>query len=101
MSFAMLFGARACHARMLRALLPAICAALLVAGCGKDNDDAAKKKAAAAAPQAVSVTVMRAQPQRVPISLEAVGQAEGSREVEVRARISGIIEKRLFTEGAP
>jgi membrane fusion protein (multidrug efflux system) len=41
------------------------------------------------------------EPQRVPVSLEAVGQGEGSREVEVRARISGIIEKRLFTEGAP
>ena len=85
----------------MRALLPAFCAALLVAACGKDNDDAAKKKAAAAAPQTVPVTVVRVQPQRVPISLEAVGQAAGSREVEVRARISGIIERRLFTEGAP
>jgi membrane fusion protein (multidrug efflux system) len=41
------------------------------------------------------------QPQRVPIAFETVGQAEGSREVEVRARVSGILEKRLYTEGAP
>lgn len=39
--------------------------------------------------------------QRVPISLDAVGQAEGSREVEIRARVSGILEKRLYTEGTP
>jgi membrane fusion protein (multidrug efflux system) len=44
---------------------------------------------------------MRMELQRVPISLDAVGQAEGSREVEIRARISGILEKRLYTEGAP
>jgi membrane fusion protein (multidrug efflux system) len=75
-------------------------AVVLLAACGKDSDDAAKKKAAAA-PQAIPVTVQRVQTQRVPITLDAVGQAEGSREVEVRARISGIIEKRLFTEGAP
>ena len=46
------------------------------------------------------VTVERVEPRRVPIALEAVGQAEGSREVEVRARVSGILEKRLFDEGA-
>ncbi|MBX3666581.1 MAG: efflux RND transporter periplasmic adaptor subunit, partial [Burkholderiales bacterium] len=39
--------------------------------------------------------------QRVPISLDAVGQAEGSREVEIRPRVSGILEKRLYTEGTP
>jgi membrane fusion protein (multidrug efflux system) len=41
------------------------------------------------------------QPQSVPIAVEAVGQAEGSREVEVRARVSGILEKRLYNEGEP
>ena len=74
-------------------------AAVFLHGCGNDADDAAKKKAAAAAPQAIPVTVKQVQPQRVPIVLEAVGQAEGSREVEVRARVSGILEKRLFNEG--
>jgi len=38
-------------------------------------------------------------PQRVPIVLDAVGQVQGSKEVEVRARVSGILQKRLFTEG--
>jgi membrane fusion protein (multidrug efflux system) len=49
----------------------------------------------------VPVTVQKVELQRVPISLDAVGQAEGSREVEVRSRVSGILEKRLYTEGAP
>ena len=47
------------------------------------------------------VQVERAELKRVPIVLEAVGQAQGSREVEVRARVSGILEKRLYEEGAP
>lgn len=73
---------------------------ILLAACGNGGDDDAKKKAAAAA-QAIPATVLQVQPQRVPIMLEAVGQAEGSREVEVRARVSGILEKRLFAEGEP
>ena len=47
------------------------------------------------------VTAIRVSLQKVPVSLEAVGQAEGSREVEIRARVSGILEQRLYEEGAP
>ena len=46
------------------------------------------------------MAVKRVEPTRVPFVLEAVGQAEGSREVEVRPRVSGILEKRLYSEGA-
>ena len=38
-------------------------------------------------------------PQRVAIAAEAVGQVEGSKEVEVRARVSGILLKRIYSEG--
>ena len=84
----------------VRALRVSACAslALLVLACGKPADPAGK---GAAGMPAIPVTVERVEPQRVPIALEAVGQAEGSREVEVRARVSGILEKRLYTEGAP
>src|SRR5688572_28338146 len=67
------------------------------AGSGSDKGG----KGAGAPPPAIPVTVQRVELQRVPIVLEAVGQAEGSREVEVRARVSGILEKRLYSEGAP
>jgi membrane fusion protein (multidrug efflux system) len=102
MSFATSFdpARKPCSARVFFAAVA--CAVLLLAGCGKGNDDAAKKKGAAAAPPpAIPVAVKQVQPQRIPITLETVGQAEGSREVEVRARVSGIVERRLYTEGAP
>jgi membrane fusion protein (multidrug efflux system) len=73
-------------------------ALLVVAGCGKKEGNGATQ---AAAPPPVQVSVIQATTQRVPISLETVGQAEGSREVEIRARVTGILEKRLFQEGAP
>ncbi|MDD5329063.1 MAG: efflux RND transporter periplasmic adaptor subunit [Sulfuricella sp.] len=47
------------------------------------------------------VTVIDVQPTRVPLTVEAVGQTEGAREVEVRARVGGILQKRLYEEGAP
>ena len=37
--------------------------------------------------------------QTVPVLIEVVGQAEGSREVEVRARVSGVLERQLYKEG--
>src|ERR1700693_4447584 len=43
--------------------------------------------------------VIEAAPQSVPIVIEAVGQVEGSKEVEVRARVSGILKRRLYQEG--
>jgi membrane fusion protein (multidrug efflux system) len=47
------------------------------------------------------VTALEMQPTRVETSVEAVAQTEGAREVEVRARVGGILEKRVFDEGSP
>ena len=74
-------------------------AVVLLVACNKQSSDDAQKNATGA-PPALPVTVQRAELQRVPIALEAVGQTEGSREVEIRSRVSGILEKRLYTEGA-
>lgn len=46
------------------------------------------------------VTVQAVAPQTFPVSFEYVGQTAGSKDVEVRARVTGIIEKRLYQEGA-
>ncbi len=46
------------------------------------------------------MTLLEAQPTRVPSSVEVTAQTEGSREVEVRARVGGILEKRLYEEGS-
>lgn len=74
--------------------------ALIAGGCGKGGDSTAQN-AAGSAPPPIAVAIKRMEPQRVPIALEAVGQAEGSREVEIRARVTGILEKRLYSEGEP
>jgi len=47
------------------------------------------------------VNVMTAAPQELPVSFEYVGQTTGSREVEVRARVTGILMSRNFREGEP
>lgn len=67
---------------------------LLATGCSRSGPP----KAAAAQAMPVSVMVVKNEP--VPFALEAVGQAEGSREVEVRARVGGILVKRFYQEGS-
>ncbi|MGD8589145.1 MAG: efflux RND transporter periplasmic adaptor subunit [Chromatiales bacterium] len=48
-------------------------------------------------PQPVQVLELR--PRDLPISFEYVGRLEASREIEIRPRITGLIEERLFDEG--
>jgi membrane fusion protein (multidrug efflux system) len=45
------------------------------------------------------VTVVAIAPQTVPVTYEYVAQTAGSREVEVRARVTGILLKRSYREG--
>jgi len=51
------------------------------------------------APAGVQAKVLQVAPQRVPIALESVAQVEGSKEVEVRARVAGILHQRIYAEG--
>jgi membrane fusion protein, multidrug efflux system len=79
------------------ALVPGAMLALSLASCGKESG--APSANAAAAPPAVAVTVLNVVPQRVPIVFDTVGQTEGAKQVEVRARVSGILQKQLYKEG--
>src|SRR5260221_1622647 len=47
------------------------------------------------------VAVVAVQPKSLPVTFEYTGQTAGSREAEVRARVSGILLSRNFKEGAP
>ncbi len=76
-----------------RLLSVALAAAALVAAC-----DRAPQGGFHGFPPA-AVTTLAMQPRTVPVTYEYVGQTAGSKEVEVRARVTGILEKRLFTEG--
>ncbi|MBS4095507.1 MAG: efflux RND transporter periplasmic adaptor subunit [Sulfuricella sp.] len=52
-------------------------------------------------PTALAVTVVEVHPTQVAAGVEAVGQTEGAREIEVRAQVGGILQKRLYLEGQP
>ena len=78
----------------------ALAAALALSACSKKEGAAGGPGAQGAAPPPMPVTVIAVASKKVPVSIEAVGQAEGSREVEIRARVNGILEHRLFQEGS-
>ncbi len=48
-----------------------------------------------------AVAVQEVQPKTLPVEFEYPAQTAGSREVEVRARVAGILMKRNYEEGAP
>ena len=83
-----------------RCLFPAALSVLLVlAACGKDPAAPSAAPPPPGAGGGMPVTVVQVTTQRVPNIIEAVGQTEGSKDVEVRSRVSGIIEKTLYREG--
>ncbi len=47
------------------------------------------------------VTIATVEPRDVPVTYEYVAQTSGYREVEVRARVTGILLKRNYKEGSP
>mgnify|MGYP000697519957 FL=1 len=75
-------------------IVSAVLGALGAAGCSGDKQAGGPPK-----PGAMPVTVIEMQPQRVPTSIEIMAQTEGARETEVRARVGGILVKRLYQEG--
>lgn len=74
-------------------LIAALVGSLLFAACSDKNAPAAP------AMGPMPVTVLDMQPQSVPSSIEVMAQTEGARETEVRARVGGILVKRLYQEG--
>lgn len=76
-----------------QAALVLLVLAVLVAGC-------AKKTPPPPAPAPVEVGVIAIATQPVTLTRELPGRTSAFRVAEVRARVSGIVQKRLFTEGA-
>jgi membrane fusion protein (multidrug efflux system) len=81
----------------------ALLLALALAACGGGSD--APKAAAPAgggggAPPPPEVAVVTVQPQTAPLVTELPGRVEASRVAQVRARVTGIVQKRLFREGS-
>lgn len=74
-----------------------VLAVLLLAAC-TDTDPGSPRTDDR--PPIMAVTVVEMQPENIPASFEVVAQVEGAREAEVRARVDGVLEKRLFEEGS-
>ena len=72
-----------------------LAASLIIAGCTKKS---AAVGNAQSAPPEVNIVVVK--PQRVALSKELPGRTSAYFIAEVRPQVSGIIQKRLFTEGA-
>ncbi|HEU4623081.1 MAG TPA: efflux RND transporter periplasmic adaptor subunit [Burkholderiaceae bacterium] len=79
--------------------LALVSVAFALAACGRGQGAPAGGGMGGARPPAV-VSVIEARPMALPAVYEYVGQTLGSREVEVRAQVTGILRSRNFQEGA-
>src|SRR5688572_13764503 len=75
-------------------LFPAVLALVLVSGCGPSGDP----HGGGFPPPAVTVVTL--EPRDIPVTTEHTAQTAGYREIEVRARVTGILQKRNYKEGA-
>ncbi|OYV02228.1 MAG: efflux transporter periplasmic adaptor subunit [Burkholderiales bacterium PBB5] len=81
--------------RPLAALALAALLACTLAGCGPST-----AQPAGGGMPPLTVGVVTVQPGAVPLTTELSGRLEAWRSAQVRARVTGIVNKRLFTEGA-
>ena len=77
---------------LLKSALVIAVSAVLLAACGKEE--------AQHAPPPPEVAVQTVEQNPVPLDLTYTARTVGSREVEVRARVGGIVMKRRFEEGS-
>ena len=76
----------------VRFLIPGALVAL-VAGCGESGQQVQP-------PSQVEVTVMTTEARDTPIVSEFVAKTASSRRVEIRSRVEGFLDKRLYEEGS-
>jgi membrane fusion protein (multidrug efflux system) len=69
-----------------------LCALVLLHGC--DTQQELKKEV-----PVIPATVITIEPQDTPVVFEFVGQAESSRQVEIRARVDGFLDKQTYNDG--
>lgn len=67
------------------------CVLLFTGGCSERPQPPAR---------VVDVTAMTIAARDTPVVFEFVGQTQSSREVEIRARVDGFLEQRVYTEGS-
>jgi len=80
------------HRNIASALLPFILLLFALGGCSEQVDEVK-----AGAPE---VTVIKIEPRDTPVSIEFVGKTASSRRVEIRSRVEGFLDKRMYVEGS-
>jgi membrane fusion protein (multidrug efflux system) len=94
--FSMMHGPRSNPSRIFRLLsiVWIIAVAVILLACKHE------KAAPAASSRPPAVSVMEIVPQDVPVAFEYVAQTHSSHLVNIQARVSGFLDRRLYTEGA-
>jgi len=92
-------AARPRRARRIPALILVVAAAAALSACGGGQAPAAQGPGAGAPPPP-EVGVVTVALQTAPLTTELPGRVEASRVAQVRARVTGIVQKRLFREGS-
>lgn len=78
----------------------ALAVSLTLVGCSKDDSKSQQNAAASQQQQALPVGVITAQPQNIEQSVDLSGRTTAYQTSDVRPQTSGVILKRLFTEGS-
>ncbi len=73
-------------------LITVVFTLIFAVGCKKSD-----KSHSTTPPQ---VTVVKIEPKDTPVVFEFVGQTKSSHQVEIRARVNGFLDKRVYTEGS-
>ena len=84
----------------LRKASATVALSLLVAACGSGSQDKSKAGAGGAARGPVEVGFVVIQPSEVPLTTELTGRVNAYEMSEVRPQVTGLITRRLFTEGS-
>src|SRR5688572_25040176 len=87
-----MLNATSAHATRLCTSLAALLAFTQLAGCAGEQPPQSMPP--------IEVGSLQVKPQALDLTLEHAAQLRGVREVEVRARVSGILLKRMYQEGA-
>jgi membrane fusion protein (multidrug efflux system) len=76
----------------MRWILMTLAGLALASGCSKEQPK----------PEAgpIEVSAITVAPRDTPVSYEYVGQTQSSHQVQIRARVNGFLDKRVYTEGS-
>jgi membrane fusion protein (multidrug efflux system) len=89
----MLVGLHCMGSGLRTALLGVLAVSISLSGCSR-------KEVPPASPKPVSVTTFTVSARDMPVTADFVAQTQSSQAVNIQARVSGFLDKRVYTEGS-